>query len=85
MYTINANMIGSGDTAFTTDGPAEFRLVTSGNQVLTTGNLQYINVASGVVGSAGKVWNVSLASGDKAYLEAEGKFGNSSTISIHRM
>jgi len=85
VYTINANMVGSGDTAFTTDGIPQFRLVTSGNEVLTTGNLQYINVASGVVGSAGKVWNVSLASGDKAYLEAEGKFGNSSTISIHRI
>ena len=78
-------MIGSGDTAFTTDGIPQFRLVTSGNEVLTTGNLQYINVASGVVGSSGKVWNVSLASGDKAYLEAEGKFGNSSIISIHRI
>ena len=67
------------------DPSAEFRLVTSGNQVLTTGNLQYIYIPGGNPASTGKVWHVPLASGDKAYIEASGNFLDSSTIAIHRI
>ena len=82
VYAINANMAASGQLE---DPSAEFRLVTSGNQVLTTGNLQYIFIPGGNPASAGKVWHVPLASGDKAYIEASGNFFDSSTIAIHRI
>ena len=82
VYAINANMTASGQLLAP---PAEFRLVTSGNQVLTTGNLQYIALPDSTPSSAAKVWHVPLASGDKAYIEASGDFLDSSTISIHRI
>ncbi len=82
VYTISTNIVASGGELLSP--LAEFRLVTSGNQVLTTGNMQYIG-ATDFPTSAGKVWHVPLASGDKAYIEASGNFLDSSTISIHRI